>query len=285
MPENKKSSKPSAKNLLLYIALPLILGAILSAFIPQPIIGVIEVRDPIFDATGKQLVEQVQYAQKNRQIRAVVLVIDCPGGTVNDTELVFLELVKLTKKKPVVSMVQGLSASGAYYLSMAADEIISNPSAMIGNVGVIAGLPDSPYIEEDMYSTGPYKLWGSSRDAYIRQIEGMKNAFLRAVEFGRGDRLAISLTEVSRGAMYPASEAVDLGMIDEIGAQSDAFELAARKAQSAHYKVVDLKSAIAQEKIEASNFFAVDADGRNTAYPGDPGFYYLYIPDIGGEIQ
>ena len=284
MPEIKKTHKPNIRNLILYILLPLVLGTIMSAFVPQPIIGIIEVRDPIFDATGKQLVEQVQYAQENNRIKAVVLVIDCPGGTVNDTELVFLELVKLTKKKPVVSMVQGLSASGAYYLSMAADEIISNPSAMIGNVGVIAGLPDTPYIEEDMYSTGPYKLWGSSRDAYIRQIEGMKNAFLRAVEFGRGDRLTIPLTEVSRGAMYPASEAVELGMIDEIGAQSDAIELAAKKALIAHYKIIDLKSAVSQEKIEAGSFFATDEKGKSTGYPSNPGFYYLFVPDFGGDL-
>ena len=98
MPAKKKAAKPNLKDLLLYIALPLLIGTLLAAFIPQPVIGVIEVRDPIFDATGKQLVEQVQYAQKNNRVRAVVLIIDCPGGTVNDTELVFLELVKLTNK-------------------------------------------------------------------------------------------------------------------------------------------------------------------------------------------
>ena len=182
-------------------------------------------------------------------------------------------------------MVQGLSASGAYYLSMAADEIISNPSAMVGNVGVIAGLPDTPYIEEDTYSTGPYKLWGSSRDAYMRQIEGMKNAFLRAVEFGRGDRLTISLTEVSRGAMYPASEAVTLGMIDKVGAQSDAIELAAQKAQIAHYKVVDIKQAVNQEQIEASGFFSTNEEGESTGYPKEPGFYYLFVPEAAGGAQ
>ena len=285
MPAKKKTVKTSSKDLLLYVALPLTLGIILAAFIPQPVIGIIEVRDPIFDTTGKLLVEQVQYAQRNDRVRAVVLIIDCPGGTVNDTELVFLELAKLTQKKPIVSMVQGLSASGAYYLSMAADEIVSNPSAMIGNVGVIASLPDHPFIEEDLYSTGPYKIWGSSRDTYMRQIEGMKNAFIKAVEFGRGDKLAMSITEVSRGAMYPASEAVALGLIDRIGPQSTAIELAAQKAQIGHYKVVHLKEAVAQEENEAGAFYALDENGQSTGYPKDPGFYYLYVADVKGGLK
>ena len=84
--------------------------------------------------------------------------------------------------------------------------------------------------------------------------------------------------------MYPASEAVELGMIDRVGAQSDAIELAAKKAQIAHYKIIDLKSAVSQEKIEAGSFFATDEEGKSTGYPSNPGFFYLFVPDFGGDL-
>ena len=285
MPTKKPEGIWRIKDFLLYIALPCFLGIILAAFIPRPIIGLIEVRDPIYDSTGKQLIKQIQYAQNSSRIKAVVLIIDCPGGTVNDTELVFLELIKLNKKKPVISMVQGLSASGAYYLSVAADEIISNPSAMIGNVGVIANLPDHPYIQEDIYSTGPYKLWGTSRDTYIRQIEVMKEAFLNAVEFGRGEKLTISLKDISRGEIYPAVEAIKIGLIDSIGPQSNAFEIAAKKAKINHYQLIDINNIIEHDKMESNPFYALDKNGEITGYPKEPGFYYLYVPDIKGGIR
>jgi len=258
---------------------------ILAAFIPQPIIGLIELRDPIDNKSGRALTEQIQYAYDNNHIKAVVLIIDCPGGTVNDTELGFLELNRLRERKPVIAIVQGLSASGAYYISMAADEIISNPSAMIGNVGVIGQLPAVPIILEEIYSTGPYKLWGQARDTYVRQIEIMKEDFLQAVEFGRGENLAITLEEISRGEIYSANEGLKLGLIDALGAQSNAIELAAQKAHIAHYRTVHLDEELNQENNMGSSFFALDENGEITGYPKEPGFYYLYIPDIKGGLR
>jgi protease-4 len=272
----------NARMVILFILLPLFLGTALAAFIPVPKIGIIELKEPIDNATGNQVVRQIQYALNHPDIRAIVVLIDCPGGTINDTELVFLELNYLREKIPVVSMVEGLSASGAYYVSMATDYIYSNPSAMVGNVGVIGQLPPVPIVIEETYSTGPYKLWGTPRDTYVRQIDMMKRTFLEAVKLSRKDRLNITVERISRGEIYPASQALNFGLIDALGSQSEAIQKAAELAKIAHFHTVNLGQAVYDENSSAIGFFAVDENGNVTGIPKDSGLYYLYIPDFMG---
>jgi protease-4 len=274
-----------ARTLIFSILIPLIAGILFSSFIPQPKIGLIEIKEPLDNDVGKSVVEQIQYANNHPEIRGIVLALDSPGGTINDTELIYLELNHLRRKMPVVTMVQGLSASGAYYVSLATDFIYSNPSAMVGNVGVIGQIPPVPILLEEIYSTGPYKFWGNPRDTYVRQIDMMKRSFLKAVEVGRGNRLAISIEQVSRGEVYPASEALGYGLIDYLGSQSEAIEKAARLAHIANYEVVNLSQMVDQEGSGASAFYALDENGEITGYPREPGFYYLYIADFKGGLQ
>ena len=274
-----------ARTLIFSILSPLIAGILFSSFSPQPKIGLIEIKEPLDNDVSKSVVEQIQYANNHPEIRGIVLALDSPGGTINDTELIYLELNHLRRKMPVVTMVQGLSASGAYYVSLATDFIYSNPSAMVGNVGVIGQIPPVPVLLEEIYSTGPYKFWGNPRDTYVRQIDMMKRSFLKAVEVGRGDRLAISIEQVSRGEVYPASEALGYGLIDQLGSQSEAIEKAARLAHITNYEVVNLSQMVDQERSEAPAFYALDENGESTGYPREPGFYYLYIADFKGGLQ
>jgi protease-4 len=274
-----------ARTLILVMILPLLAGILIASFIPQPKVGVIEIKDPLDNQVGKAVVEQIQYAYNHPEIKAVVMVLDCPGGTINDTELIYLELNHLRKKKPVVTMVQGLSASGAFYISMATDYIYSNPSAMVGNVGVIGQIPPVPIILEETYSTGPYKFWGSARDTYVRQIDMMMRSFLKAVEVGRGDRLVIPLERVSRGEIYPATEALSHGLIDALGSQSEAIGKAAQLAHIANYEVLDLGQLVEKAQSEEEAFYAVDDQGQITGYPKETGFYFLYIANTQGGLR
>lgn len=286
MATDQTSHPYGSKSVILFIFLPLILGILVSLLIPQPVIGIIEIDGPIDNTSREKLVEQIQYAIRKPEIKGVVLAIDSPGGTINDTELVFLELNYLRQKKPVVSMIQGLAASGAYYASMATDFIFSNPSAMVGNVGVIGQLPPSPLILEEVYSTGPYKIWGSAKDDYVRQIDMMKQSFLEVVKTGRGDKLKISFENISRGEIYPANEAMRLGMIDDLGSLSEAIDHIANAARIHHYRVIYLEKAVkAAEEQAKQSFYALDENGESTGYPKEPGLYYLYIPDIKGVLQ
>jgi len=156
---------------------------------------------------------------------------------------------------------------------------------MIGNVGVIAQLPSVPIIYEETYSTGPYKFWGSSRENYVRQIDMMKENFLQAVTLARGDNLKLTEDSILRGEVYPASEALQHGLIDALGSQSEAIETAARLAKVAHYSTIDLLEQIEGGAAEAGTFFALDEKGEMTGYPKEPGFYYLYIAGMEGGLK
>ncbi|NMB60808.1 MAG: S49 family peptidase [Chloroflexi bacterium] len=272
-------------SILLVFILPLLIGLIVAAFIPKPVIGIISIRDEIDTKMSLRVIKEIDYARTHPEIKAVVLILDSPGGTINDTESIYLELMKLRETKPVVTMVEGLSASGSFYLSMGSDYIVSNPSARVGNVGVIGTLPSLPLVLEETISSGPYKLFGNPREEYTRFIELIKENFYQVVALGRGERLKLSEAQVLRGELYPASEAVKHGLIDEVAARSHAIEKAAQLAHIAHYELVDITDALAEEKVrEASTFFLLDENGVSTGYPREAGIYLLYIPNFGSEI-
>jgi len=264
----------------LLIILPIIIGFLISFLIPRPIIGVINLNDAIYDLTAKEMVTQLTYAYDHPEVRAVIISLNSPGGTVTDTEAIFLEIARLRQKKPVITLIGGMAASGAYYLSVGTDFIIANPSSEVGNVGVWNYLPYPPSIEEDLYSTGPYKLWGSPRDTVIREMEMIKEGFLQAVILGRGDSLKVKKEEILRGQIYPGAEALRMGLIDALGSQSLAYEKAAELAFIRHYQVSDLRELSGLTTINSFPFFLTAPDGGTTPYPNESGIFLLYIPSL-----
>lgn len=268
-----------ARSVLLWIALPLIVGVLIAAAIPRPIIGVIYLNDAIYSYSARDMIAQITYARQHPEIRAVVIVMDSPGGTVADTEAVYLELASLRAEKPVVTSVGSMAASGAYYLSVGTDYIFAKPTSQVGNVGVIGYLPQAPSIFEDVASTGPYKMWGSPRDEFLRQMEMIKQGFFQAVLMGRGDRLKVEPEVILTGQIWPGSEALRMGLIDALGSESDAFAKAAQLARVSHYEVADLRE-LAGIETAYFPFYYKTSEGITLPYPTEPGLYLLYIPPL-----
>jgi protease-4 len=257
----------------------LILGIFLSLLIPKPIIGLIYLNDAIGSTTAQEMISEINYARQTPQVRAIVLVLNSPGGTVTDTESVYMELNRLRQSKPVVTIVEGMAASGAYYLAAGTDYIFAKPSSDVGNVGVIGSLPSAPGVDEEVFSTGPYKLLGSPRDTYVREMEMLKQGFLQAVLLGRGSRLKTTSEVILRGEIWPGSEALRMGLIDELGAQSQAIDKAGSLAHISHYQVEDLRDlAGLPEVVPSQQFYMTSSDGSQLPYPKNPGIYLLYIP-------
>lgn len=271
-------SKRGLRHRLAWILLPLFVGLGLAALVPRPVVGLIYLQDAIYSFTSREMIAQIHYARDHSEVRAVVLVLDSPGGTVVDTEAVYLELAKLRERKPVVTMAQGVAASGAYYLSVGTDYIFAGPSSLVGNVGVISQLPTAPMVFEDLASTGPYKLFGSARDTRLREMEAIKQAFYSAVQLGRGDALAIGPERVLRGEIWLGNEAERLGLVDELGSISAAIEKAADLSHIANYRVADLRELAGLASSFSVPFFFMTPEGVLTPYPNAPGFYLLYVP-------
>ena len=269
---------------LLTLVIPLVLGIVIAAMIPRPVVGIIYLRDAIHAFTSADMIAQIRYAMERPEVRAVVLVIDSPGGTVIDTEAVYLELAMLRERKPVVTMAQGVAASGAYYLSVGTDYIFAGPSSPIGNVGVLSQLPPASSVFEDTVSTGPYKLFGSARDSQLRRMEAIKQAFYEAVTLGRGEALKIGPETLLRGEIWLGGEALRLGLVDELGSVRQAIQHAAEMAQVANYRVEDLREPAGLPPEFTFPFFIETAEGVLTPYPRQSGLYLLWIPTSGGTF-
>jgi protease-4 len=236
---------------LLWIVLPLLLGVFAASNIPQPVVGIIHLDDAIYSYT----------------------------------EAVYLELERLRAVKPVVTSVNGMAASGAYYLAVGTDYIYAKPTSEVGNVGVIGYLPPVPFIYEDIISTGPYKLWGSPRDAYLREIEMIKQVFYEAVSLGRGDALKVGPEIVLRGQLWTGAEAVEMGIIDAIGTENDAVAKAVELAHLRNYGTADLYDLSGLQTAYAGLFFQANSAGVSLPYPNKPGLYLLFIPPLPSAAQ
>ncbi len=266
---------------VLWLALPLVLGLLVSLLIPRPVVGMIYLRDAIYSYSAGDIISQMRYAYDHPEIQAVVLVMDSPGGTVADTEALYLEMIRLREKKPVVVSVETMAASGAYYLAVGADYIIAKPSSEVGNIGVRTVLPSAPSVYEDDVSTGPYKFYGGSRDETLRLLDPLKQSFYRAVVLGRGDKLRTTPENILSGKLFLGSEAQRIGLIDALGTYSEALEKAAALAHVWNFDTMDLAPlALGTAPVKAySGFFLETQDGAQSPYPRASGIFYLYIPE------
>lgn len=267
------------RNILLWLVIPLILGLLAASAVPRPVVGVIRLEDAIYTYSAQNTIKQIQYAIDHPEVRAVVLVMDSPGGTVVDTESIYMELTRLREKKPIVTVVNGMAASGGYYLSVNTDYIFAKPTSLVGNIGVIGYLPPSPFVIEDIITTGPYKLWGAPRDSDMRQVEMIKEGFFQAVKLGRGDKLTGSDAVTFSGQIFSGIDGLKLGIIDEFGTENDGAKKAAELAKVANYEILDLAEP-AGVVAPTYFFFMTDADGITLPYPREAGVYMLYIPPL-----
>lgn len=283
----KSISRQTITNLAIWGIVPLVIGVLLSLLIPRPKIGIIYLNDAIYAYTSHNIQQELAVARDSNDVKAIVLVINSPGGTVTDTESLYREVTALRKTKPVVTVIEGMAASGGYYLACATDLIYAKASSEVGNIGVIGTQPDKPSVFEDIYSTGPYKMWGMPRDSFSRELEMLKQGFLQAVKVGRGDRLKMTNEMILRGEVYTGGDAMRLGLIDGLASQSEAIDQAASLAGLRHYQTLDLFTAAGLTTQQLSmpvGFFKQDASGNVTSFPAKTGNYLLYIPGL-GEAQ
>lgn len=180
---------------------------------------------------------------KNDRIRALVLDIDSPGGGVSASDYLYHSVMKVAERKPVVASIRGLGASGAYYISCAANKIIAAPGAIIGSIGVISVRPVLQELLErigvgvNVNKSGPYKdmgaFWREATDDEQTKmqelIDDSYSTFVSIVAKGR-DMDEAKVREVATGEVYWAPKAKELDLIDELGDLDMAIDLAAEMA-------------------------------------------------------
>ncbi|MEZ4867422.1 MAG: S49 family peptidase [Caldilineaceae bacterium] len=228
-----------------FLLICLVVGfAIAESAAPKPVIGVVRFADIIYPDSANRLLQVLEAARNDESVAGIVLEIDSPGGYATSSESIFYSLLKLRKQKPLIVNIDGMAASGGYYMAAAANEIFAAPSSYVGNVGVRGPRPFDPYIDPFELSTGPYKLAGASRFEQIQQIELLKAAFVGNVVQQRShatvNPLQVDANTVAEARLYQGSEALGIGYIDAEGSRSDAIATAGALAGVTDYDVVDL---------------------------------------------
>lgn len=249
-----------------------VIGIILfNVLIGIPKVGVITLDTSFMtESTKNDIVDMFHYARDDTSIKAVTIVIDSPGGEVSKIEEIYLEVLKLKAKKPVVVSVDGNALSGGYYVASAANFIYVKPSSNIGNIGVISTLPESWKPDSEQITTGPYKISGKGRKNYAAQIEAIKQGFIMAVTSQRGDRLKVDAERLSSAEMFLGAEGVRYGLADAIGTTPESIQKAASIARISNYDTVDINKAM---NITFSGRFHGLAGENMTITPTN---YYIY---------
>ncbi len=187
----------------------------------------------------QQLVSQLQKAERDKNIKAVLLKINSPGGSVTVSDILYHEISSYKQRtgvKITVSMMD-IGASGAYYLSLPADRIMAHPTTQIGSIGVIflqprvVGLMDKIGMTIDVKKFGKNKDMGSPFRAGVPEEERMFQTtvdklgerFISLVKKHRKMEPQ-ALAEISTARLFLADEALKLGLIDKIGYLSDAIK-------------------------------------------------------------
>lgn len=221
------------------------------AFPREPEIGLIDVPgSSLTRRAAARFGQMLDFARDKDSIKAVVIKLDSPGGSATASEKLFLKTLELRETKPVVIVVEGMAASGAYLWSMGSNFIYVTPSSQVGNVGAIVSVPRPLTPDEDRIFSGPSKQTGATRRTITAGLEMVKEAFVETVLSQRAERLRLTREELEQARIYLGMEAVRLGLADGIGSDSDGIAKAARLAGISNYGLVDINAEVDRINIE-----------------------------------
>ncbi len=188
---------------------------------------------PILDATS--IVEQLDEARENKEIKGVLFSIDSPGGAVAPSVEIAYAIKRLRETKPTVVYAAGIMASGGYYSAIWGTEIIANPGSMIGSIGVImqgadvSELMQKVGIKTQVVHAGTYKQvgtfdrpWNPAERAELdKVINGTYDLFVHDVAQAR--KLDVNKSrDYADAHIFTADQAKAVGLVDKIGVEYDA---------------------------------------------------------------
>lgn len=186
----------------------------------------------------------LEKAEKDRSLKAVVLRIDSPGGSASASQELYNQVLHLKKSgKKVVASFGETAASGGYFVGAAADKIVALPSTITGSIGVISTVPNLEEFykmigyKEKVFKSGPHKdMLSAARPMTPEEEKIMKEItddiyedFINAVANGRGMPKE-KVRQLADGRIYTGNQAKENGLVDELGGQREAIKLAAELA-------------------------------------------------------
>ena len=204
-------------------------------------VGVLEVKGVI--ANVQPTIEELAKYRRDGSIKAVVVRIESPGGGVSPSQELYEEIRRTVQDKPVVVSMGSVAASGGYYIACAAQKIYANPGTITGSIGVILQFTNFEELLKkigfrmEVVKSGPYKDVGNpgremtpEEKAYLQKmVDNVHQQFVRDVARGRHMKVE-KVREVADGRVFTGEQAMELGLVDELGDLKDAINAAAKMA-------------------------------------------------------
>lgn len=195
-----------------------------------------------------QVCQDLQDLADDDDVKAVVLRVNSGGGDAYASEQIWHQVMQLKKKKPVVISMSGAAASGAYYLSTAANWIVADPTTITGSIGIFGLFPDASGLiqgklgvhfdsvktnrNSDFLGDGTF----TPEQAKLMQADIDHGYWLFKSRVAEGRKLSMArMEEIAQGHVYLASDAIKLRLVDQLGGLDDAVKKAAQLAKSDSY--------------------------------------------------
>jgi len=186
----------------------------------------------------------IRKARESKRIKAVVIRVNSPGGSMLASEVLWNEIMLTTKVKPVIASMSSVAASGGYYLAMPCDTIVAQPNTITGSIGIFSIIPNfGKFLEKKLGITNDQVTTGEFSDLYrVSHALNDQEKFIIQKGVDRGYEIFTSkaaqgrnmsqedLKKIASGRVWTGQQAKANGLVDVLGSFNDAVEIAAKKA-------------------------------------------------------
>ena len=191
----------------------------------------------------------IRKAREDKNIKAIVLRVNSPGGSALASELIWRELELTKKVKPLVVSMGDVAASGGYYIACNANKIIAEPTTITGSIGVFGAIPNFNKLAKNIGINAEQVATNSSPnyspfepmdkkfyDVTKEGVEQTYTTFVNRVAIGRNMTFE-QVNEIAQGRVWTGKEALINGLVDKLGSLNDAVQIAAELAELDNYKI------------------------------------------------
>ena len=244
--------------------------------------------------------EVIAKAEKDKDIKALLIKVNSPGGTVTASDIILHELLLYKKNHaiPIYVHVMDLAASGGYYIALAGNEIVAHPTSLIGSIGVIAfkvnleNLMGKIGVDWEVVKSGDKKDFMSpfrsfteeERMLFQETIDNFHNRFVSVIAENRPGLDIDDVRALADGRVYDSKQAMGLNLIDSIGYVSDTVERIKLKLENSALQVItyqregDYKSNLYSFSPQPPAFNLINLNLGLKPQALSPYFLYLWMP-------
>lgn len=255
---------------------------------------------PIQKGMVETVREILMKAEEDDKIKALLLRINSPGGTVTSSDIIYHEIMSFKEKKKIkvyVSIVD-LAASGGYYIAMSGDTLVAHPTSLTGSIGVIAvkvnvsGLLEKIGVGWEVVKSGDKKdflsplraLTTEEKRLFQNTIDSFHNRFVRTIVKNRSGLELKAVENLADGRIYNSEQALEAKLIDKIGYLDDTLELIGKELGIAEPKVItyhrpgEYKSNLYSSLPNSPTINLLNIDLGLNMDQISPHFMYLWMP-------